>query len=120
MSDDTRKQWDDLKVRDGIGITAHVERNTEEGEAVMRANRALNDIGDFIHANTPGLKGLKYLGSSAVHIFCAEALGEVAYITQTQPLLDTEERIAGPAYTQLQKDMMKYYGRKTTKIRSGF
>jgi len=123
--DDLQKKWDDLKMRDQIGITADVTRKKEVddvagGEAIKRANRALNDIGDFVHASLPALKGLEYQGSAAVHIFLAPALNEVVYISQTQPLLDCAERLAGPAFTDLQKAMMGHYGRKQTKIRSGF
>lgn len=116
----TQERWNDMKVRDGVGIFANVARDKEQTEASTRANRALNDIGDFIHKNAEGLSGLEYQGSAAVHIFLAPALGEMVFVTQVQPLLQTPERIAGPAFTQLQKDMMKAYGRKTTKLRSGF
>jgi hypothetical protein len=116
----TQTKWDDQKMRNEIGISADVDRHKEGGEAAKRSNRALNDIGDFIHKNTPEVSQLEYLGSAAVHIYFARALNQVCYISQTQPLLDTHERVAGPAFTDLQKSMMSYYGRKTTKIRSGF
>ncbi len=116
----TQERWNDLKMRNEIGINADVERDVSGGEAAKRANRALNDIGDFIHKNNPNVADLEYVGSAAVHIYLARVLGEVVYISQTQPLLETEERMAGPAFTDLQKSMMRHYGRKTTKIRSGF
>ncbi len=116
----TQERWDDMKVRDSVGISVHVERNEEAGEAATRANRALNDIGDFIHQNKDGLRGLTYLGSAAVHIYCAETVGEAEFVCQTFPLRNTEERIAGPAFTQLQKAMMQAYAKKTTRLRSGF
>lgn len=118
--DPTQKQWDDLKMRDQIGIFVDVERDKEGGDAMKRANRALNDIGDFVHTSVPAVSQLEYCGSAAVHIFMAPTLNQVVYITQTQPLLETHERLAGPAFTDLQKAMQRHYGRKTTKIRSGF
>jgi hypothetical protein len=117
---DLRTKWDDLKMRDQIGIFCDVERDKKGGDAIKRANRALNDIGDFIHEEVPQVKELEYLGSAAVHIFLARGMQQVVYISQTQPLGETPERVAGPAFTDLQKSMMDYYGRKTTKIRSGF
>lgn len=122
MSDekDLKTQWDDKKMRDAIGIDAKVEREKAGGEPIRRANRALNDIGDYVQGNVAEVGGLEYLGSAAVHIYYARTLDQCVFITQTQPLLDTHERAAGPAFTQLQKDMMSHYGRKTTKIRSGF
>lgn len=116
----THEKWEDQKMRNAVGIDINVERSKLGNEAAHRANRALNDIGDFIHQNTDGLKGLTYLGSAAVHIYLAPTVGEAEFITQTFPLRDTAERVAGPAFTQLQKDMMAAYNRKTTKIRSGF
>ena len=116
----TQEKWDDQKMRNQIGLTVDVERETVRNDAVDRANRALCDIGDYIHANEPKIKELTYCGSAAVHIYLAPTLGEIIYITQTSPLRETEERVAGPAFTQLQKDMMKYYGKKQTRIRSGF
>jgi hypothetical protein len=116
----TQERWDDLKMSDQIGIFADVTRTQVADDTAHRANRALNDIGDFIHKRRPELAGLQYLGSASVHIFLAPTLKEIKYITQVQPLLECPERIAGPAFTQLQKDMMASYGRKTTKIRSGF
>jgi hypothetical protein len=116
----TQERWDDLKVRDQIGIFADVERNKEVSDASTRANMALLDVGEYIQTNAPGLKDLHYQGSAAVHIYLAPTLGEMVFVTQVKPLRDTAERIAGPAFTQLQKDMMAQYGRKTTKVRSGF
>ena len=116
----TQERWDDLKMSDQIGIFADVTREKQHDEIAHRANRALNDIGDFIHKGRPELQGLEYCGSAAVHIYLAPTLGAVEYVTQVQPLLNTAERLAGPAQTQLQKDMMAAYGRKTTKVRSGF
>jgi hypothetical protein len=49
----TQTKWDDQKMRNEIGISADVDRHKEGGEAAKRSNRALNDIGDFIHKNTP-------------------------------------------------------------------
>ncbi len=116
----TQERWNDMKVRDQIGITVDVERSKEGGEVMSRANRAINDVGDFIHAEVPQLKGLDYLGSAAVHIYMAPTLNQLVFVSQTQPLLETPERIAGPAFTDLQKSMMAAYGRKQTKVRSGF
>lgn len=119
-ADEVQKQWDDLKMRDQIGISADVERNKKGDEAALRANRALNDIGDYIHQNTDAVQQLQYLGSAAVHIYMAPTLNQVVYISQVGPLGDCPERVAGPAFTDLQKSMMAHYGRRTTKIRSGF
>lgn len=117
---DTATKWDDQKMRNEIGISCDVERDKEGGDSMKRSNRALNDIGDFIHGELPQLAGLEYCGSAAVHIYLAPTLGQIVYVSQTQPLLETHERLAGPAFTDLQKSMMAHYGRKTTKIRSGF
>jgi hypothetical protein len=116
----TQKKWDDGKMRDQIGIACDVERDKEGGDVMKRANRALNDIGDFVHQAVPEIQQLDYVGSAAVHIYLAPTLGQVVYVSQTQPLLDCHERLAGPAFTDLQKSMMAHFGRKTTKIRSGF
>ena len=116
----TKERWDDQKMRDQIGITVDVEREKQANDSVTRANHALCDVGDYIHSNTPSVAQLQYLGSAAVHIYLAPHLDQVVYVTQTGPLRDTPERVAGPAFTQLQRDMMGYYNRKTTKLRSGF
>ncbi len=116
----TKERWDDLKFNDQIGIFADVTREKPADEAANRANRALNDIGDFIHDNNVTLAQLEYQGSAAVHIYLAPSLGQVLYVTQVQPLLNSAERLAGPAFTQLQRDMMSAYGREVTKLRSGF
>jgi hypothetical protein len=116
----TQEKWDDMKVRDQIGITVGVERDQDGSETARRSNRALNDLGDFIHKETPEVSQLEYMGSAAVHIFMAKTLNQLVFISQTQPLLDAEERIVGPAITDLQKACMRHFGRKTTKIRSGF
>lgn len=116
----TQERWDDIKMRDQIGIFADVERSKVLDETAYRSNRALNDIGDFIHANNDTVRNLEYVGSAAVHIYLARAIGEAVFVCQTKPLLECEERIAGPAFTDLQKNLMSHYGRKTTKIRSGF
>ncbi len=120
QQDETGKKWDDGKMRDQIGISVDVEREKAGGESMTRANRALNDIGDFIHNEIPQLKGLEYCGSAAVHIYMAPTLNQVIYVSQTQPLLEAHERVVGPAITDLQKSAMAHFGRKTTKIRSRF
>ncbi len=120
LSKPTQERWDDIKMRNQIGISIDVERTKQEGEAPNRANRALNDIGDYIHKNADEVRDLEYLGSAAVHIYYARTLDQCVYVTQTKPMLDCHERAAGPAFTQLQKDLMAHYGRKTTKLRSGF
>ncbi len=113
-------KWDDKKMSDQIGISASVERDKPGGEVMIRANRALNDVGDFIQAGLPELTQLEYAGSAAVHIYYAPTLNQVIYVSQTQPLLEAGERLVGPAITDLQKSAMSHFGRKTTKIRSGF
>lgn len=114
-------EFEKKKFDNQIGITAKIDRFEEGGETMARANRALNDIGDFIHAEIPQLKGLEYCGSMSVHIYKAPMLGQAVYVTQTQPLLQCEEILAGPASTQLKKDAMRHFGRDGIgKTRSGF
>lgn len=114
------EKWDDQKMRNEIGISCEVQRDKDGSEWARRANRALNDIGDFIHKENPSVSQLQYAGSAAVHIYLAPTLNQAVFVSQTQPLLDTHERLCGPAITDLQKSCMSHYGRKTTKIRSGF
>lgn len=113
--------WDRKKHEDELGITAKVNRHTETGEPIIRANRALGDIGNFIKEDTGvmALKECDYVGSTAVHIFLAPALGQYVFVSQTSPLARTPEITADAALRQLRGDVMESFGRRRQQKRSG-
>lgn len=112
--------WDESKFKNSMGINANVTRAADEGETARRANRALNDIGDFIQGTNSGvLRDLTYMGSMAVHIYLAPTLNQLVCVSQIQPLRDTRMALANSAMRQLEGDCLEHYGRKRPKKRSG-
>lgn len=110
-----------LKFNDKMGIEAKVERKQESNENTKRANMALGDIGNFIKQDCGigGMQELVYVGSMAVHIYQAVALGTFQFVSQTAPLADADERTVDSAFRQLRGDMANTYGRRRDQKRSG-
>jgi hypothetical protein len=119
MSDNHRKDMHDIQkqqLTSEIGSLAHVRREQVTSEESKTANRELRAIGDLLKP----VKNNEYLGSSAVHIYKLEALDEVIFVSQTQPLGETPEVLGAKAFDDLKNRAMEHYGRKAPKLRSGF
>lgn len=114
-------EFEAQKLNDKMGIEAQVERHEANGEIVNRANGALTEIGEFIHKNAgdAALRSCDYVGSTAVHIFQSQVLGQFFFLTQCGPIGATPEWTANEAFKQLRGDLMAHYGRKRPTSRSG-
>lgn len=105
--------------RTQFGQAATVQRETVSGDHVVIANRKLADLGLELN---PIPQTLAYRGSAAVHIYWAEAIQQVMFVSQTQPLelYRCQEPLASKAFDDLLRTMKLMYGHKVGKLRSGF
>lgn len=105
--------------RTDVGIKATVQhREMSESDEMQSLNRKLIQLG--IDA-TP-IVGLQYQGSAAVHIYKSEVLGQLFFISQTQPLVVQRcpEMLASAAFNHLLATLKKTFGHNRPKLRSGF
>ena len=121
MSDDEPRQktHKEMTFRTELGTKAtvrHEEMKVEEGNPI---NRELADLG--LKAN-PKPDVLSYMGSAAVHIYQSPQLGQLFFISQTQPLAwyRCPEVLAVAAFNHILASMKSMYGHRRTKLRSGF
>lgn len=104
------------KFNTDIGINATVNRETASSGLATKANQDLREIGEAV---TP-IKGLKYMGSAAVHVYFSEIISQMFFISQTQTLQDCPELLASKAFDDLRGSMMEHYGKQRQVKRSGF
>lgn len=125
----TDRSFETINSQNELGITAGVSRSDEKGQLMGRANNAVRDIGAFIQTDAmpDHLKGAIYCGSFASHIYMFPTLGQVVFVSQTDCLGETNEKLASDAYQELKRealrqlegDLMTKYGRKRRRRRSG-
>lgn len=99
-----------------LGQKANVDRHQISNKAIGLCNKQLNEIGKAL---VP-MRELTYHGSVAIHIYSSNMLKVPFFVSQTDPLRKTDETLASIAHTNLQGDMMEYFGRIRKKRRSGF
>ena len=107
------------KFLNEVGHHAVVSRSSVATERTAQLREVLSGIAEDLLEVGAVPKGMTYLGSAAVHIYKAEALGEVAYFSQLS-LDKCPEEIAGPAVSDLRGAMLVAYGHGRQKKRSGF
>lgn len=100
-----------------IGQKAQVQRQEFTGEAVSKANRMLNELGNVLN---PVDETLNHVGSAAVHIYQSPVLEQIFFVTQTHGMQRVEEVTASAAFDDLRTALMKTYKRKPGRKRSGF
>jgi hypothetical protein len=108
--------------RTQIGQAATVQRETLGLEKASIPNRILCDLGLSLQTVQTHLKNYRYMGSAAVHIYVHDDLGQLDIISQTDPLqlYKCPEDLAAKAFDDLVNAMKQMYGRKRSKLRSGF
>lgn len=92
-------------------ITQEEVKSTE----IAKANKVLREIGERINPTN----GAKYLGSYAMHIYASEVLGTMFFIPQCGPLEATPELTASASFEVMRGGLKKFYGRRTSRKRSG-
>jgi len=100
-----------------IGQKASINRETDKSEVALYANRKLRELGDEIN---PLPESLRYLGSTAIHIYQTEMLKEIFFVSQTETMQDVHELTASKAFETLRSDLEVTYGRARRVRRSGF
>lgn len=102
-----------------IGQSATIERTDVKSDAVQVANMKLLSLGAELNP-VPG--SLKYMGSAAVHVFWNETLQQVFFASQANTLVKQgcPEILAIHATTDLNGELMRAYGHKRPRLRSGF
>lgn len=130
MSDDEPK--DALKgishrektFRTDVGVRATVQHLEMKADDANPINRRLMELGVAAQHSeqAPALKDMTYLGSAAVHVYKSEVLGQLFFISQTDPLIVMRcpEMVASAAFNHLLATMKKTYGHKRPRLRSGF
>lgn len=108
----------DQTLHSDLGHKAKVRReDLKDGEKKERATRQLKAIG----VELLPIPALTYMGSAAVHIYQAPALGEIFFVSQTGIEAEVSEVTASAACESLIKDVAKQFqGRIIKKKRSGF
>ncbi len=108
--------------RDGIGQKATVHREQVGVEKASIPNRALCDLGLSIQEMDEQMKHYRYMGSAAVHVYFNEILGHIGFVSQANPLVlyRCPEELATRAFDDLLREMKAAYGKRQSKLRSGF
>jgi hypothetical protein len=113
----------DLNFKTQLGITATVQRETIEA---TNENRRLIELGlSFPQADDEKfhhLRHYRYFGSAAVHIYFAEAVRQLDFVSQVQPLhlYKCPQVLAAKAFDDLLGEMKKSFGHSRPRLRSGF
>lgn len=103
-----------------LGSKAIVERSViERDERVAQLDEVLCDIGRDFAETQAALKGMKYLGSIAAHVYVAEATGVFANVKQICAPACPPELLMRLG-EDLGKATIEYAGRKAPKLRSGW
>lgn len=116
LTNEAQKQ----KFQQELGSKAIVERHTlKQNEHTTQLGEVLCDIGRDFNETEPSIKGMKYLGSIAAHVYVGEATGTFANIKQIRA-----EQCPGELLMRLGEDLAKatveYVGKKPGKLRSGW
>jgi len=126
-SDEQRKEWERMKYDADLGHKATVEREElPKAEIIASCNHALNEIGIAIGQSDPKNKGMRYVGSAAVHIFISDALVDnsgrslMSFYSQTKPLHKCPREVAASAGQDLHRAIAQRFGESPGKKRSGF
>lgn len=111
----------DKTFRTEIGQKATVQRLKVDAESASIPNRRLADLGLECHP-LPDKESVKYLGSAAVHVYASELVGQLFFVSQTQPLAlyRCPQELAAKAFDDLLGTMKEMYGHRRPKLRSGF
>lgn len=108
------------KFESELGSKAVVERTPlEQDERTEQLGEVLRDIGRDFAETVPAIKGMKYLGSIAAHVYVGEALGTFANIKQIRADECPPELLMRLG-EDLAKACMESAGRKAPKLRSGW
>jgi hypothetical protein len=108
------------KFNSEMGSKAVVSRSViEPDERTAQLGEVLCDIGRDFNETEPSIKGMKYLGSIAAHVYVGEATGTFANIKQIK-LLDCPNELAMRLAEDLHKATIEYSGQKAPKLRSGW
>lgn len=103
-----------------LGSKAVVERSViAQDERTAQLGEVLCDIGRDFGSTEPSLKGMKYLGSIAAHVYVGEATGTFANVKQIRA-----EECPSELLMRLGEDLAKATidsaGKKVPKLRSGW
>lgn len=108
------------KFNSELGSKAVVERSViEPDQRTIQLGEVLCDIGRDFGQTEPAIKGMKYLGSIAAHVYVGEATGTFANIKQIRA-----EECPDELLMRLGEDLAKACitaaGKKAPKLRSGW
>jgi hypothetical protein len=103
-----------------LGAKAIVERSEiKQDERTAQLGEVLCDIGRDFGQTEPSLKGMRYLGSIAAHVYVAEATGTFANVKQIKATECPPELLMRLG-EDLSKACISSTGRKAPKLRSGW
>jgi hypothetical protein len=108
------------KFMQELGSKAVVERHTlQQDDHTRQLGEVLCDIGRDYNEIEPSIKGMKYLGSIAAHVYVGEGTGTFANIKQIRA-----DNCPAELLMRLGEDLAKatveYAGKKPGKLRSGW
>lgn len=108
------------KFESELGSKAVVERSViEPDERTVQLGEVLCDIGRDFGQTEASLKGMKYLGSIAAHVYVGEVTGTFANIKQIKANECPPELLMRLG-EDLAKACIESSGRKAPKLRSGW
>lgn len=107
---------------DSIGQKATVHREEFSGDVTLRHTQALMELGEFARNIDPALQHYEYAGSAVVHVFLSRTIESVNYVSSAQPLviMNCPEPVASKAFDDLLRKMKETYGKRSSRLRSGF
>ncbi len=114
MSDDFKNQT----FKTSIGSKALVQREEQASEIAEKGSQILRSLGaDLFQLEVS--TGCIWVGSAAFHIYTSPALGFIQTVSQVKTLDDTPEVVAAKSLAEFSAALKAYYGRRTSKLRSG-
>ncbi len=102
-----------------LGSKAIVQREDVPGDAAELGGVILRKLGGELFAEQIASAGFEYSGSFACHIFVAPLTRTMQFITQETTLDNTPQDVANAAFRDCEAAVKKYYGMKSSKMRSG-
>jgi hypothetical protein len=108
------------KFESELGAKAIVERSEiAPDERTVQLGEVLQDIGKDFGQTESALKGMRYLGSIAAHVYVAEATGVFANVKQIKAA-DCPPELLMRLGEDLAKATIENAGKKAPKLRSGW
>lgn len=109
-------KFDRIKHQQALYRDGDIRRESYDSEMKAEASEYLRVIGKGLNPN----EKLTYMGSAAVHVYMAEALGQMYYVTQDCMSKAVQEVYASGAIEELMRSVAKNFGRDLPTKRSGF